>query len=78
MPMGRAVFLPGVDARVFRSADGVGQGYATGAGAAMELPLGGITLVPWVRGRFGNVIAREDAESGFSGWDVGLTLRFGR
>jgi hypothetical protein len=77
IPVGRGALVPGVDGRVFRSADGVGQGYATGAGAALELPLGGMTLVPSVRGRFGNVIARENAESAFTGVDAGLMVRFG-
>jgi hypothetical protein len=77
LPVGTVRLLPSVDARVFRSADGAGQGYATSVGASAEMPAGTLTVVPSLRGRFGNVIVREGQESGFTGADVGLMIRFG-
>ncbi len=77
MPVGGMRLLPSVDARLFRSEDGVGQGYATSVGGSLEIPAGSLTLAPSVRGRFGNVVVREDQESGFTGADIGLMVRFG-
>jgi hypothetical protein len=77
LPLGRATLVPSVDARVFRRADGVGQGFLTGIGAALEYPAGTTILVPSVRGRFGSVIEREGSESGITGFEVGLATRFG-
>ena len=77
MRVGAGALVPSVDGRLFRSADGIGQGYVSGVGASFEAPIGGMTLVPSVRGRFGNVIVREGAESAFSGIDAGVAVRFG-
>ena len=78
MPMGGGVLLPSVDARLFRSADGVGQGYLTGVGASWERRAGTVMLTPTLRARFGSVLVREGSESGLVGSDVGLAVRFGR
>lgn len=78
LPMGPLVLVPGVDARVFRSADGVGQGWLTGVGAAAEFRAAGQVLAPSVRARFGNVLIREGQESGVTGLELALTSRFGR
>jgi hypothetical protein len=75
---GGVVLMPSVDARFFRSADGVGQGYAAGVGGSVELPLGGATLIPAARLRIGRVLVREDAETGLTGFDLGFTARLGR
>jgi hypothetical protein len=77
MPLGGATLVPSVDARVFRRADGVGQGFLTGIGAALEYPAGGVILVPSLRGRFGSIVEREDSETGVTGFEVGLATRFG-
>jgi hypothetical protein len=75
MALGRVMFTPSVEGRVFRSEDGTGQGWYTGAGAGFEVPVGRLVLVPTVRGRFGNVVAAEDAETGLSGGEASLMLR---
>jgi hypothetical protein len=77
VPVGPAALLPTVDARVFRSSDGVGQGYVAGAGLAAELRAGSLVLVPSARARFGNVLVREDTESAITGLELAATIRFG-
>jgi hypothetical protein len=77
LPAGRALLQPSVDLRLLRQEDGTGQGYTAGVGGSAEVPAGTITFIPTVRGRFGNVMLRDDAESGFTGVEVGLALRFG-
>jgi len=75
--LGRSVvFAPGGDLRLQRRADGTDQGYSAGVGGSIELG-STVKLIPSVRGRFGNVLVREGIETGFSGLDAGLTLRFG-
>lgn len=82
LPLGaRATLLPDVEARVFRAADGVGQGWLSTVGGTLDLRLGGprfgrrVILSPTGRYRFGHVVAREGVEYGLSGWEAGLTLR---
>ena len=77
LPRGRAVLLPGLDGRVFRSADGVGQGYSLGIGTSAELPVGAVRLVPLLRLRLGHLIVRDGTESGFYGFEGALTIRLG-
>ncbi|HSW30322.1 MAG TPA: hypothetical protein VLH75_12635 [Longimicrobiales bacterium] len=76
--MGSGFLTPRADVRVFRSGDGVGQGYVAGVGAAYEMRAGNVTLAPSVTGRIGQVTVREGQESGITGFEAGLTLRFGR
>lgn len=78
MAFGRGALLPSVDGRIFRSADGVGQGFGVGVGASAEWPAGALTLVPSARLRIGNVLVRDGVESGFTGMELGFTLRRGR
>ena len=78
MPLGGVFLLPGVDGRILRSGDGVGQGYGVGVGASAEWPAGAVTLVPSARLRLGRVLVREGAESPFTGMELGFTLRRGR
>jgi hypothetical protein len=73
--VGRGALLPSVDARVFRAADGVGQGYGVGVGASAEVPAGAVVLVPSARLRLGNVLVRDDSRSAFTGMELGFTLR---
>lgn len=76
LPMDWGVVVPSVDARVFRSGDGVGQGWLTGLGVSAEMPAGGLVLVPSVRGRFGSVLVREGSQSGITGLELSMTARF--
>lgn len=78
IPVGAGALLPSVDARVFRSSDGVGQGYGVGLGASAEWPAGRTTLVPSARLRLGRVVVLDGVESPFTGLEFGLTLRRGR
>ena len=82
LPAGaRAALLPDLEMRVFRSADGIGQGWVGSAGATLDLRVSGrrfgrrLVLGPTARFRFGSVTVNEDAESGLKGWEAGLTLR---
>lgn len=76
--MGGGFLTPRVDVRLFRSQDGVGQGYVAGAGVGYEIRSGNVAIVPSVTGRLGQVTVREGQESGITGFEAGLTLRFGR
>jgi hypothetical protein len=82
IPAGRKVtFLPEADLRVFRSADGVGQGWVGTAGAAFDLILSGrrfgsrLVLTPSARYRMGHVTVDAESETDLTGWEAGLTLR---
>ena len=78
-PLGAGVLTPSVDLRLLRRTDGVGQGYVGGIGAGYELPMqGGTTLIPSARIRRGSVEVREGLESAVTGYEAGLTVRFGR
>jgi hypothetical protein len=78
LPLRRGILLPSVDGRIFRSADGVGQGFGLGAGAQAEWPAGAVTLLPSARVRWGRVLVLEGAESAFTGLEVGFGVRRGR
>lgn len=78
IPLGGAVLQPSVDVRIVRRENGRDQGYGIGFGTTLELGRsGGVTVIPLVRGRVGNVLVREDVETSFTGLDAGLILRFG-
>lgn len=77
LPLGGGILAPSVDGRVFRSTDGAGQGYVGGLGASYEIPMGEVRLIPAIRGRLGQVVANENAESGITGFDAAMTIRFG-
>ncbi len=77
VPMGWGVLVPSGDVRLFRTDDGVGQGWLTGVGVATEIPAAGHLLVPSVRARFGTVLVRDDVESGITGLELSLTARMG-
>jgi len=76
LPMEWGVVVPSLDTRVFRSDDGVGQGWITGLGVSAEVPAAGQMLVPSVRARFGNVLVREGSDSSITGLEISLTARF--
>lgn len=75
---GSALVQPLVEVRLLRRQDGVGQGFLVGAGGSVEWRLTpGVALAPTVKARFGNVLVRAGQESGFTGLDLGMSLRFG-
>jgi hypothetical protein len=75
---GAMLVQPLAEFRLLRREDGQGQGYLAGVGGSIELPLArGVAFAPTARARFGNVLVRAGQESGFTGFDVGATLRFG-
>jgi len=71
------VLVPTLESRVFRTGDGVGQGYLTGAGAGLEFSTGDTRIVPRARAQLGRVLVREGAESNVVGFDLGLSITFG-
>ena len=78
MPFDWGVLVPGIELQALRRSDGTGQGYTASVGGSAERAVGGIVLVPTVRARFGRVVVFEGARSGFNGFELGLTTRFGR
>jgi hypothetical protein len=78
VPRGGATFVPGVDVRLFRREDGIGQGHLTSVGAAFEIPAGGVVVIPTLRGRFGQALLWEGAETSVRGAELGLGLRVRR
>lgn len=74
-PVSGVVLLPSAELRVVGNDDGIDQGYTITAGTGAELSLGRIELVPSARVRFGQLTVREGQESGFTGMELGLTLR---
>jgi hypothetical protein len=83
-PSRLGVLVPSTDLRLFRREDGIGQGYLFGLGLGVELPLAHsasgapvATLIPSLKGRLGNLMMADDASTGVTGAELGLTLRFG-
>jgi hypothetical protein len=74
---GSLLLRPNAEVRVLRRDNGLDQGYTATAGVESEIPAGTFTVVPRVRGRFGNILVRDDAESAFKGVDLGFAVRFG-
>ena len=81
VPNRRFSILADGDIRVFRSEDGVGQGWVGTVGVSLSLLIAGrpsgtrLVLSPAGRYRLGHVTVREGAESGLTGWEAGVTLR---
>lgn len=76
IPRGSSTFQPLADVRIFRRSDGVDQGYLTSLGASVEVPVGGIVLLPTLKGRFGKALLWDGAESAVRGADLGLGIRY--
>lgn len=81
-PLGRgSAILPKAELHVFRAEDGASQGWVTTVGPAIDLRVSGnastrqVFLTPSFVWRTGNVIVQEGSESGFQGWEAGMTLR---
>jgi hypothetical protein len=82
LPAGRrAIFLPEAQMRVFRTEDGVSQGWMVTVGTGLELRVAGrslgrrMVLAPSLRFRYGDVTVREEATSSILGWELGVALR---
>jgi hypothetical protein len=78
LPVGGVVLQPTLDLRNVTGDETAGTGTTVAAGLAAEIPVGGATWIPSVRGRLGEVGLRDDRESAFTGIDMGLSVRFGR
>ena len=79
VPWAASLVVPGMDFRLLRRADGTGQGFIGGVGLAAELPAGegNVRFVPSARFRMGKLLLAEGVDSGVTGFEVGLGLRFG-
>lgn len=75
--MGEVVLRPEADARLVERADGRSEGWGIRVGGRAEWPVGGTTLVPLVRGHLGSVGPRPGVDSGFTGFEAGVTVRLG-
>jgi hypothetical protein len=76
-PIGGATLQPAIELRVLSSDGADRSGYTLSAGGSLELPTGVATWVPTVRGRLGRIEARAGGDSGFTGIELGLAVRFG-
>lgn len=77
VPVGSLVFQPTLDVRKVTGDEAAGTGATVAAGLALEIPVGSATWIPTLRGRVGDVGLPNDRESGFTGVDLGLSVRFG-
>lgn len=73
-----SVLTPTAELRLVRRSDGLGQGYIGGIGTGLEFTTGVATLIPSFKVRVGNTQLLEGSDSGISGFEGGLTVRFGR
>jgi hypothetical protein len=76
IPRGVTTLMPSADVRVYRRSDGVAQGYLASVGASAEWPLGPVVLLPTLRGRFGEALLWDGAESSVRGAEVGIGIRY--
>lgn len=75
-PVGRGTLSPRADLRLFRSADGIGQGYLAGFGVGFEERRAATVVAPVVTVRTGRVMVREGIQSALLGLDLGVSVRF--
>jgi hypothetical protein len=71
----RLLLAPAAELRVVASGAGGEEGHVMALGTDAEVPLGGSLLVPGARVRFGSVTVVGGADSGFTGFEVGLKVR---
>lgn len=74
---GSVLFLPSVDLRALRRADGLGQGYDGRIGGSVEWTSGSVTLAPSARFHVGRVSLLPGVDSRFIGTELGMAVRFG-
>jgi hypothetical protein len=75
--VGSSVLVPSVELRVLSSDGADRRGHTVGFGTTLETSVSGVMIAPEARFRFGQVRTRDDTKSGFTGLDVGMTIRFG-
>jgi len=75
-PLGRGILQPGLDLRLLSGTDDADSGHTIGVGATAEWPVGGATVAPALRARFGSAQG-SGSESAFTGAEAGLAIRFG-
>ena len=73
--IGGVVLSPTLDLRLLGSEIGVEQGRTISAGLGAEIPMAGFELMPLARARFGHLTLRTAQESGFTGFEIGLSVR---
>lgn len=76
IPRGITTLMPSADVRIYRRSDGVAQGYLASVGASAEWPLGPVELIPTLRGRFGEALLWDGAESSVRGAELGIGIRY--
>jgi hypothetical protein len=74
-PMGGAVLVPSLDVRLLGNQSGVEQGRTVSGGVAVEIPAGAFDVVPRAQARFGSLTVRSGQASGFTGMQIGLSIR---
>jgi hypothetical protein len=74
-PVSGVVLVPSLDVRVLGNQAGIEQGNTISAGAGVEVPVGELEFVPLARARLGRVTVRTGQESGFTGLEIGLSIR---
>jgi len=77
LPAAGGTIRPSLRLRVFRTDDGVGEGYSADLGVAGGWRAGGVRVGPTLSFRFGSVDVTESASTGFQGGEIGLSLAFG-
>lgn len=76
-PSSHGVLVPTADVRILRREDGQGQGWILGVGASVERRSGSITWIPSLIGRVGGIRAASEVDSGMTGLELGMRVRFG-
>jgi len=77
LPLGRGVLQPALDLRLLSGAGDAPRGYTAGLGVTVEWPAGSFLLAPTLRARVGNARAPSGSESGYTGAELGVAIRFG-
>lgn len=76
LPRGMTTLMPAAELRIFRREDGTGQGHLGVVGFSAEVPSGPVMIIPSVRGRFGEALLWDGAESSVRGAEVGVGIRY--
>jgi len=74
-PVGGAMLVPSLDARILGNESGVEQGRTISGGLALEIPRGNFEIVPRAQARFGSLTVRTGQESSFTGMELGISIR---
>jgi hypothetical protein len=77
LPAGRGVLQPTLELRLTSGTEDATTGYSAGIGATAEWPAGPASFAPALRLRFGKASTVADAESTWTGAELGLAIRFG-